>query len=663
MKSYFLFLVILLLSIADCSSGQSLLESGKPIKASPDFGPARFALPSINGFVMGMARISGNKHPDLLMYSDKYNPGTFYYPFKGLDPAGTPIFGQAQKLVTPFEKDVQNRAVVVETSAGDIFGFWAFEKKLVVSKFDKTAKRFGQIRDIQVRNLPNNIIHFGLVGLASGKYLFTCTVVDTVVNRRYPVPSKEPAHRHDFESYGREGFWQTQLPKTGVFGAFVDDLELNELTVSSLTDLQQTNFFLEGYCSYRAGAQEYVLAGTTLGNTHAYSVNSDKKTLSFAGYLHDKNKQTLRNPAVHQYLTYLETNGTSGLISVGEGGIWFYKKRAGKPTASDLEFDDPVHVLQTDADLYGASLAVPELVDWDQDGDLDIVSGNSLGHIQFFENKGSNTLPVFKQPQDLKAGGYDIHIQPGYNQDIQGPYEARWGYPCPAVYDWTGDGLPDILTGDARGKFNIYVNSGKQGKPKLEPEHPLYLDGLDMHGTWRVRPGVGRLGEKNAYIVLDEDDEFHLYRQLDHFNLTDGGKLMIGDSMPIRANFRGGGETGRSKIHIVDWDQDGVKDLLVGTPRYSTIPEPKKGMPYRLKNNGAAVLFLRNSGSEEKPVFEYPVPLRFKGKRINLGQHSCAPTTGVFGPGNSLNLLVGDETGRFYFYERKDLSWSAYQEP
>src|SRR5690606_9236995 len=157
---------------------------------------------------------------------------------------------------------------------------------------------------------------------------------------------------------------------------------------------------------------------------------------------------------------------------------------------------------------------------------------------------------------------------------------------------------------------------------------------------------------------LDTDDEFHLYWQLDNYNLRDGGKLMIGDSIPIRANFRMRGEAGRSKITIVDWDQDGIKDLLVGTPRYSTIPEPKKGMPYRLSNNGAAVLFLRNAGTEEKPVYEYPVAMRFKGTRINLGQHACAATAGYLGPGNSLNLIVGDETGRFYFYKREDLQWS-----
>ena len=49
--------------------------------------------------------------------------------------------------------------------------------------------------------------------------------------------------------------------------------------------------------------------------------------------------------------------------------------------------------------------------------------------------------------------------------------------------------------------------------------------------------------------------------------------------------------------------------------------------------------------------------IKFKGDPILLGQHSCAPTVGEIGPGNTPNLIVGDETGRFIFYERIDLSY------
>ena len=51
--------------------------------------------------------------------------------------------------------------------------------------------------------------------------------------------------------------------------------------------------------------------------------------------------------------------------------------------------------------------------------------------------------------------------------------------------------------------------------------------------------------------------------------------------------------------------------------------------------------------------------LKFKNKNILQWQHSCAPTVGKIGKDRKQNLIVGDETGRFIYYSRDDLNWSA----
>jgi hypothetical protein len=632
------------------------LISGRPIKSNPA-KPGLFALPSVNGFMMGMADINNDRNPDLFLFSDKYNPGTFVYTFEKYSADGTPVFSEKRKIPIPFEKDTQNKSVILETKSKEVHGFWAFGNELKMAQLNKKDLVFSQPTSISVKNLPAGFSHFGVVELAPSRYLFLFSVSDTSAVSRPLPPSTDPALRHQYDRYSWEGFWMQTLPHSGIYGAFTNSLSVTTLETKPLTSLLETYYSIEGFTLYNSGSDQYVIAGTTLGNTHAYKIDDNKETLTSVGYLVDKQDQTLRNPAIHGYVTYFNGTNAKGLILSSEGGIYFYKTTDQKSATGRLIFNRPNYLLQSSADLYGTSLLVPNLTDWDGDGDLDIVSGTSLGHIWFFENIGTSKAPLFQPGVALKAGGYDIHIQPGYNQDLQGPVEARWGYASPAVYDWNGDGLPDILTGDSRGKFNVYMNTGTKTKPKLEPEHAMYLDGLDMHGAWRVKPGVAKLAEKNAYIIVDKDDEFHLYWQIDNYNLRDGGKLTIGDSIPIRANFKKGGEIGRSKILIVDWDQDGIKDLIIGTPRYGTVPQPKTGLPFRLKDNGAAVLFLRNSGTEAKPVYEYPVPMRFRGERINMGQHEIGVTADYFGPGNSLNLVVGDETGRFYFYERKDLQW------
>ena len=649
-----LLLQLLLLAAVPNASAQ---ESGKPLKSNPKQGYGRFALPSVNGFMMGMADVNDDKNPDLFLFSDRYNPGTFCYTFEKYSANGTPIFSEKKKVTIPFASETQAKSVILETQEKEIHGYWAAGNQLKTGKFDKKTFSFSEPSTIEVKNLPRGFSHFGVLQLAPSLYLFVFTVGDTSIISRPLPPSPDPSKRHEFERYGPEGFWLQTLPRSGIYGAFVNSLAPGELNTQPLTSLTEAYYSIEGYTLYTVGNEQYLLAGTTLANIHAYKINPKTQSLSSAGYVVDNQGIALRNPAIHGYLTYFNGTGPKGLIVSSEGGIFFYRSNQKKNSKGNIVLDAPSHLLQTNPDLYGSSLVVPNLVDWDGDGDLDIISGTSLGHIWFFENVGTNQQPLYQPGVNLKAGGYDIYVQPGYNQDIQGPVETRWGYTCPTVYDWNGDGLPDILTGDSRGKFNIYLNSGTRTKPKLEPEHPLYLDGLDIHGTWRVQPGVGKLAGKNAYIIVDKDDEFHLYWQIDTYNLRDGGKLSIGDSIPIRANFKKGGETGRSKITLVDWDQDGVKDLIVGTPRYASVPQPKTGLPYRLKNNGAAVLFLRNAGTEERPVYEYPVPIRFKGERINMGQHACAAAAGYIGPGNSLNLIVGDETGRYFFYKREDLQW------
>jgi len=301
-------------------------------------------------------------------------------------------------------------------------------------------------------------------------------------------------------------------------------------------------------------------------------------------------------------------------------------------------------------------LPVANVVDWDGDGVLDIVCGDSEGRVLFLRNKGGNSSPAFVPGVPIKAGGREIHIQPGYRGDIQGPGEARWGYTCPTVADWNEDGLPDILMSDSTAQHTVYINRGTLKNPTLDVGHPIYFDDLDMHGTWRVKPAVAKIGDRMAYVILDDDDEFHLYWRLDNYNLEDGGKLHLKDGATISANFLKAGGTGRLKLNFSDWDRDGLVDMIVGTPRHGSVPDPINGLPQSLGLPGSVVLFMRNVGTNKKPVLAPPALIKFRGSPIFLNHHACGPAVAEFKPG-SPDLIVGEQGGRFMYYNRSDLSF------
>ena len=99
--------------------------------------------------------------------------------------------------------------------------------------------------------------------------------------------------------------------------------------------------------------------------------------------------------------------------------------------------------------VHWGDCGAEEGVDWDGDGDQDIVSGNTAGYIEFFENLSGPGVasPKWAAPRRLEAGGKTFRIMAGENRSIQGPVEAKWGYTVLNIADWDGDGLPDIVTG------------------------------------------------------------------------------------------------------------------------------------------------------------------------------------------------------------------------
>jgi hypothetical protein len=89
--------------------------------------------------------------------------------------------------------------------------------------------------------------------------------------------------------------------------------------------------------------------------------------------------------------------------------------------AGTPRFTPPVYLRQEADRLKCGALATPVGVDWDGDGDDDILAGNTAGFIEWFENLSGPRVPTprWAAPRRLDAGGKPFRVMAGPNGSIE----------------------------------------------------------------------------------------------------------------------------------------------------------------------------------------------------------------------------------------------------
>ena len=166
------------------------------------------------------------------------------------------------------------------------------------------------------------------------------------------------------------------------------------------------------------------------------------------------------------------------IVGDEDGRVAFIENTGGFTPERTPQFLPPRYFQQEADELKCGALATPFGFDWDGDGDTDILCGNTAGYVMFFENLSGPKVaePKWAAPRALEAEGAPIRPTAGYNGSIQGPCEAKWGYSTLSVADWDGDGLPDILLNSILGKVVWHRNVGTRQAPKLEVARPVEVE-------------------------------------------------------------------------------------------------------------------------------------------------------------------------------------------
>lgn len=665
--------VLLILSVPmlfPIAATAAQLVSGEPIPVGGPGGLGPLASDKLNNLPVGVAHVYGRAQPDVFVIGgSRFYPELVLFPWIETSPDGVPVFGTPVNVEVPEYIGFGVKGAIFER-ANEIHMLWIVEDALVLLDFDRALLAFRESARTPLPEFPRRPRTVGVLPDTKGDGLHSFFDVSDGTGYGPPMDGFTSSRDPRYDPYDGAGVWRGKLSYAGLY-ATRHEMLLEASKTAPVLATPTDHEVLSAFESVTAvvlepNGQPGVIAGSHYGPLNYYRVNTESQPILEPHHcLVGEDGIMLRHPTIRATpVAYPNAEGNlCDLLVGGEGAIYFYKFLGRFTDAGQPAYAAPVPAWQQDANLYAGTLPVPTVVDWDGDGAMDIVSGNSEGFILLFRNDGDNAAPSFRPGVPLTANDDVIYIQAGYAGSIQGPGEARWGYVCPTAADWNDDGLPDVVLSDVTAQHRVFLNEGTATAPRLAAPRSIYVDGLELHGTWRVKPAIGKLKGRMAYAALDDDDEFHLYWQIDVYNVEDGGKLRLDTGEVIGANFLKAGGTGRLKLTFTDWDEDGRMDLLVGTPRHASIPDPEKGLPQALGLPGSSVILLRNTGDADHPVFAYPEVLHFRAKPIYFGQHACGPTPAPLGNGASPGLIVGVETGRLVYFDRADISFARVDLP
>jgi len=193
------------------------------------------------------------------------------------------------------------------------------------------------------------------------------------------------------------------------------------------------------------------------------------------------------------------------------------------------------------------------------------------------------------------------------------------------VVDWNGDGRHDLLLGDRDGFINLYLNEGSNESPRYGNRTRLKAAGKEIKVRGPSAPCLMDWNEDGRKDLLVGDGGGYL-----HLFLNAGSSAVpeYASTSRVQADYKDLDVRRKASPCVVDWNEDGRFDLLVGSW------------------SGELFLFL-NEGSGGQPVFGKPIKLN-DGK-LDVGSDSSPDMADMNGDGKK-DLIVGNEKGEIFIF-------------
>jgi hypothetical protein len=243
-----------------------------------------------------------------------------------------------------------------------------------------------------------------------------------------------------------------------------------------------------------------------------------------------------------------------------------------------------------------------EVEDWEGDGDWDLIAGDEYGSLWLIENIGDNKRPVFASPKNLIADGKPMRVM-RWQYIPDGNPEYYLGQTKPRYCDWDGDGDYDLIVANNTNRVILFENTGTRAAPKFAAGTILRVGTDETPFGWRCQPavvdwngdGLMDIVTTKSYGAVTNSGQgqvcvFLRYRE--------GNRLLLKPGQPLHDE--AGKPFGGAQWEVCDWDGDGRWDLigLVGEwgksgpglyRNVGTNAEPRFKSPVRLKAWGKEI--------------------------------------------------------------------------
>ena len=300
-------------------------------------------------------------------------------------------------------------------------------------------------------------------------------------------------------------------------------------------------------------------------------------------------------------------------------------------------FKQPNYFQQQAHELKFGALATPFAHDWDGDGDEDILCGNTAGNIALFRNlDGKGTR--WSAPELLEVDGQTFRIMAGPGGSIQGPAEAKWGYTTLSVADWDEDGRDDILVNSIWPKLQLLRNTPagleQQALPFWTREAP------PAFYWWQTRAENLQTQWRTTPLATDFDGD----GKLDLVILDQEGYLTCQSRAREETRIFLDEDLSPVRLNAATAGRSGRVKLAVvdwdGDGRLDILTNSENATWWRnCRDAGDGKVVLKKIGNLA---------------RRNVSGHTSSPTVCDFDRDGKPDLIVGSENGRLYFINHAD---------